>query len=108
MEIIYLNATQLLEYRGLVEAHISTLLKQARSSSTLEDIKRLILNESPATVRADYFADLLAMFDTPLSTIDVHASAAALQEAWNYFPHRSLNGRCPAEIMMENTDEIRW
>src|ERR1035441_10004916 len=106
MEIIYLNATQLVEYRGLVEARISTLLKQARSSATLEDIKRAIPNESPTTGRANYFADLLAMFDTPLSTIDFDASAAAVQEAWNYFPHRSLNGRCPAEIMMENTNEI--
>ena len=105
MEIIYLNATQLVEYRGLVEARISTLLKQARSSATLEDIKRAILNESPTTGRANYFADLLAMFNTPLSNIDIDASAA-VQEAWNYFPHRSLNGRCPAEVMMENTNEI--
>jgi IS30 family transposase len=24
-----------------------------------------------------------------------------IQDAWNYFPHRALGGKCPAEIMAE-------
>jgi hypothetical protein len=28
-----------------------------------------------------------------------------IQDAWNYFPHRFLNGRCPAEVMAELSRE---
>jgi hypothetical protein len=28
------------------------------------------------------------------------AMLQVIQDAWNYFPHRALGGRCPAEIMM--------
>lgn len=28
-----------------------------------------------------------------------------ISEAWNYFPHESLNGKCPAQIIQESVDK---
>jgi hypothetical protein len=44
---------------------------------------------------------MLALFRSAGHLADEDAVAAVIQDAWNYFPHRSLKGRCPAEVMAD-------
>jgi hypothetical protein len=40
---------------------------------------------------------MLAALDCDVDDID-ERELRIIQDAWNYFPHRFLNGRCPAEV----------
>jgi hypothetical protein len=93
------RSTQSDNYRRLIERRLTELLVQSKSTSTPEHIKSIIYNES--TKRAsEYIADLIALFDSPQATIDLDILLPVLQDAWNYFPHRSLGGKCPAELFL--------
>jgi hypothetical protein len=41
---------------------------------------------------------MFALSERPL---DEQVVALIIEDAWNYFPHQSLNGRSPAELMAE-------
>ena len=34
-----------------------------------------------------------------LHSVDIDDALPVIQDAWNYFPHRFLHGRCPAEVV---------
>jgi hypothetical protein len=42
---------------------------------------------------------MLKMCDTPLGSADIDEAVTIIQDAWNYFPRRSLNGQSPAELL---------
>ena len=88
---------RILEYRAVLTAHISALLERSGSSATAEDIKGLIFERDDARHPGEYFADLATLFNA--SQDDLDALLPVIQDAWNYFPHRALQGRCPAEVM---------
>ena len=68
---------------------------------TLDSVRDLIF-EAEAAEFKEYVATMLAelkcynKYDTGDMLLEI------VQGAWNYFPHRHLNGRCPAELMVEN------
>ena len=95
------------EYRAAHEIRLSTLLKQAGSSLTVEEYKQAIFNGPDVAHFRAYLLEALELFDC--SDIDSASDEiiAAIQDAWNYFPHRSLNGRCPEEIMAEELQKRR-
>jgi uncharacterized protein DUF6429 len=84
-------------YRLLAELRISELLKKAKSTTTLDDIQRIIFEEV-GLPPSHYFAKLLALFHTPETKIDDAVVLQVIQDAWNYFPHFRLNGCAPAEV----------
>jgi hypothetical protein len=40
------------------------------------------------------------MFTSPDRSVDLSLVFPVIRDAWNYFPHRSLEGRCPAELLV--------
>jgi len=86
-------------YRLLTELRLSGLLDRTKSTATLGDIQRLIFDESDLMPTSHYFAQILGLFQTPKSKIDDEAVLPVIQDAWNYFPHRGLNGCAPAEFI---------
>jgi hypothetical protein len=93
-------------YRMLTEERLLHLLQGAKSHKTLDDVSNLIF-EGEATDFRLYLTAMLATFNcTDLDDLD-ETVLQVIQDAWNYFPHRCLNGRCPAEIMMQNTRKIK-
>jgi hypothetical protein len=68
---------------------------------TVEDIKNIVLDEASGN-------GLVATWQSwsRFLTDRIHQRPdeilQAVEEAWNYFPHRSLNGKCPAELFAEH------
>lgn len=83
--------------RHEIEGELKDLLKVARSGYDLDDIKDIIFNEDSH----DCLTDIIAMFDTGQGGIEIQNILEVVNDAWNYFPHKILNGLSPAEKVLE-------
>jgi len=83
--------------RQLIEKHLAALLEQTSSIVTVDAIKYVVLNIGHTHFR-DYLDGMLEIFESPDSSVDIDAAIPVIQDAWNYFPHKSMKGRCPAEL----------
>jgi hypothetical protein len=93
------DAHSIRTYRMLTEMRLSDLLDKAHSSATLSDIRRLIFDETDLMPPSYYFNQIIAMFHTTARKVDDDALLRAVQDAWNYFPHLSLSGHCPVDVL---------
>jgi hypothetical protein len=98
MELSPRKAAKIVKYRKGVEIRLAALLREFGSSTTVDAYKRAIfIGPNEPNFRA-YLLEALDIFGCNVdSASDVILSV--IQDAWNYFPHSSLNGQCPAEIM---------
>ena len=99
MDEILSNINSIVQYREMLSTRISFLLERFGSTATVEDFKRIILEHDEARHPSECFGDLLMLFSAGEEDLD-HL-LPVVQEAWNYFPHRSLGGRCPAIAMVD-------
>lgn len=82
--------------RKATEMRLGDELRRANSFLTLGQVMALIF-ESDAQDFRRYLEAMLTAFDR-----DVDESLLQVfQDAWNFFPHRFLDGRCPAELFDE-------
>lgn len=89
---------EILEYRAELEADINKLLEEAGSDFTLDDVKEIIYNEEDT----GDMQKIIAMFDTgETGAPEISEVLELVTDAWNYFPHKLLNGLSPAEISLE-------
>jgi len=93
------HSKQLDSHRILTELRLSELLLRSKSGVTLDNVQSLIFDESDKF--AVYLPRLLAFFDSADNGINIDTLLPVIQDAWNYFPHRSLDGRSPAEVFAE-------
>jgi hypothetical protein len=99
MDELLSNIDRIVEYRTRLSARILYLLVSFDSEATVDDIKQLILEHDGTTHPSECFADMIPLFRA--SKDDLDSLLPVIQDAWNYFPHRSLGGRCPAEVMVD-------
>jgi hypothetical protein len=97
MDDLLSDIDRIVEYRELLSAGISYLLRRFGSEATAEDITQMILEHDETMSPSECLANLIMLFNA--SENDLDSLLPVVQEAWNYFPHRSLHGRCPAEVM---------
>lgn len=89
---------EILEYRAELEADINKLLEEAGSDFTLDDVKEIIYNEEDT----GDMQKIIAMFDTgETGAPEISEVLELVTDAWNYFPHKLINGLSPAEISLE-------
>jgi hypothetical protein len=88
--------------RALVADRMVQLLKAAKSSTTLNDVAHMI-SEAETEDFAGYVSTMMMVLNCPELDNHEDGTLATIQDAWNYFPHRALNGRSPAEILMRDT-----
>lgn len=82
--------------RKEIESELSDLLSQADSYFDVEDVKQAIYEEDSTSD----MQDIIAMFDTgEKGAPSIDAVLEVISDAWNHFPHRSLDGLCPQEMM---------
>ena len=89
------NKQEIIEKRKEIEGELKDVLKEAGSDFTLEDIKETIYEEE----ETDDFTGLIAMFDTGQGAEELQTVTELLSDAWNYFPHKILGGKSPAEML---------
>ena len=96
-------STEILRRRESIESRLSAALEQSGSSLTVSQYKEAIFHGPDVSQFQAYILEALEVFgydidDAPEEIISV------IQDAWNYFPHQCLQGRCSAELMAEPTN----
>jgi hypothetical protein len=99
MDELISDVDRIVEYRTILSARMLYLLVSFESEATVEDIKQLILEHDGKAHPSECFVDLIDLFRAEKADVDF--LLPVIQDAWNYFPHRSLGGRCPAEVMVD-------
>ena len=89
---------QILERREEIEKELLELLEETKSDFGLEDIKEVIFNEDGQ----DDLTKVIAMFDCGQGLSEMSAILEVINDAWNYFPHKCLDGLCPMEKILEH------
>ena len=84
---------QIIERRKEIEQELVVMLKEVESSFSLQDIKDVIFNEEDN----DDMMKIVAIFDRGGGTSEIENALEIATDAWNYFPHKTLNGLSPAE-----------
>lgn len=87
------SSLQIQTKRKEIETELVSFLKETKSDFGLEDIKEIIYNEDGQ----DSLTDIIAMFDTGQGAAELETIMDTITDAWNHFPHRTLNGLSPIE-----------
>lgn len=89
---------QILEKRKEIEEELLEMLKESKSDFGLDDIKEIIYNEDGQ----DSLTDIIAMFDAGQDLAELQNVLELVNDAWNYFPHKVIDGLSPAEKILEH------
>ena len=92
-----LKMEEILKKRKEIEKEISQMLKEINSPFNVEHIKDIIYHEEDS----DDLMKIVSVFDRGGSTEELNKILEIVNDAWNYFPHKSLNGLCPMEKILE-------
>ena len=85
------------------EARLAAALRAAESSATVDDIKKMIFEENGDHAFTVYLRDMLGVFRNS-DVLDSVDGIPLIEDAWNYFPHRRLDGCSPAEVFLAQRD----
>lgn len=91
------TSPEILAKRKEIEGELLYFLKETGSEFTLDHIKRAIYNEDDINT----ISDLLSMFDCGQGGLELQNILEVINDAWNYFPHKSLSGLSPVEKLEE-------
>lgn len=84
--------------RKEIEEELDSMLKETGSIFSLQDVKDAIFHEEDN----DDMMRVVAMFDRGGDTTELSNILELVTNAWNYFPHKGLNGLSPAEKILEH------
>jgi len=88
---------QIMERRKEIEQDILEMLRETESDFGLQDVLDVIYNEEDN----DDMMKAVAMFDRGGDASELENVLELVSDAWNYFPHKILNGLSPAEKILE-------
>jgi len=91
----------ILKKREEIGKELLDLLKNSNSDFNLEDIKEVIYNEKGD----NEFSKIISIFDHGQDLNELNNVLQLLNDAWNYFPHKSLGGLCPMEKILEHQEK---
>lgn len=94
---------QILEKRKEIERELVEMLKKIESPFSLEHIKDIIFHEEDN----DDMMKAVAIFDRGGDASELSNILELVNDAWNYFPHKILNGLSPAEKLLEYQNKIK-
>ena len=88
---------QIFERRKEIEEELVNMLKKTKSDFSLQHVKDAIFHEEDT----DDMMKVVGMFDRGGDTSELSNILELVSDAWNYFPHKILNGLSPAEKSLE-------
>lgn len=94
---------QILERRKEIEQELVEMLKETESDFTLDHVRDVIFHEEDN----DDMMKVVAMFDRGGDASELSNVLELVTDAWNYFPHKALNGISPAEKLLENHNKTK-
>jgi hypothetical protein len=92
------EVAKIAKHRRGVEVRLAALLRESGSSMTVESYKLGIFNGPKEPNFQAYLLEALDIFGCDIDSAS-DAVVSIIQDSWNYFPHRSMEGRCPAEVL---------
>jgi hypothetical protein len=102
MQNSYHNA--IISHREVTEARLSALLEEMVSTTTIDRVKKYICESAESLPAGQHIVQLYFLCRTDRTPLDDSVIMGVLLDAWNYFPHVSLAGRSPAEVLLEARD----
>lgn len=91
------NLTDIFMRRQEIELELIKLLEQTGSDFSLQDIQQIIYNEEGN----DDMTKIIMMFDTGQGATEMEDILEIIMDAWNFFPHKSIDGLSPAEKALD-------
>lgn len=88
---------EILIKRKQIEEELASMLEETESIFSLQDVKDAILHEEDN----DDMMKVVAMFDRGGDASELNNILKLVTDAWNYFPHKILNGLSPAEKLLD-------
>ncbi|KKP89825.1 hypothetical protein A2456_00125 [Candidatus Nomurabacteria bacterium RIFOXYC2_FULL_36_19] len=88
---------QILKRRKEIEQELVEMLEETGSNFSLEHVKDVIFYEE----ENDDMQKVISMFDRGGDISELSNILELTNDAWNYFPHKILNGLSPAEVLLE-------
>jgi len=92
------NLEQILQRRKEIEQEILDMLKETESDFTLDHVQDVIFHEEDN----DDMTKVVAMFDRGGDASELSNVLELVTDAWNYFPHKLLDGISPAEVLLNH------
>lgn len=93
---------QIFERRKEIEQELVEMFKETESNFTLDHVRDAIYNEEDN----DDMMKVVAMFDRGGDASELSNVLELVTDAWNYFPHKALNGLSPTEKLLEHHSKI--
>ena len=95
------NLKQILQRRKEIEQELLDMLKETESDFTLDYVRDAIYHEEDN----DDMMKVVAMFDRGGDVSELSDVLELVTDAWNYFPHKVLDGISPAEKLLEHQNK---
>jgi hypothetical protein len=90
-------STVILQKRKELELLLDNLLDE--SPFSLEHVKSIVYEEDDN----DDFMKIVALFDEGQGPGELEDILDIVTDVWNYFPHKALGGKCPAELVSDES-----
>jgi hypothetical protein len=95
--------------RRVAEERLRRLLQQAGFGLPDEvDTIQYLVSYYHHTRFNTFFSQITSMFASAPAAVDKDALFLVMTDAWHYFPHDSLHGKSPAEILDAGETLGRW
>ncbi|MBU2219641.1 hypothetical protein KJ665_00675 [Patescibacteria group bacterium] len=91
---------EIIKKREEIEGEFLRLLKKISSPFSVEHIKDIIYYEKDN----DDLTKIISIFDRGGDVKELDQILEIVNDAWNYFPHKSLDGLCPMDKILEYKD----
>ncbi len=80
-----------------IENRLKELIISIKLDISFDEIKKMIYSEQDQ----DTLHEIMNKFDTGQDVDELNEVLAVVNEAWNYFPHKVLDGLSPMEKIIE-------
>jgi hypothetical protein len=97
-------------HRRLTKTRLLRLLQRAQFTQSIEtfEMVQYVVWSYHHTRFSTFFAQMVSMFANAPAAVDKDALFLVMVDFWHYFPHQSLNGKSPIEILDTGETLGRW
>ena len=88
---------EIIAKRKEIKLELLYFLNETKSEFDFGDIREVVYNEEGT----DDMKNIIAMFDNGQGAIELQSIIEVITDVWNYFPHKTLKGKCPHQMAEE-------
>lgn len=91
------SSPDIIKKREEIEMKLSKILRENKISTSFYEIKDMIFEEN----NHKDFGEIISLFKKIKLIEDLDTIMQVISDAWSYFPHRVLGGKCPKEMVQK-------